>query len=285
MINDEALAYMHGRNLSHSVIPLLAGHETTRFADAAAWQAHLKRLGLTRLRVNPDPLKIATEGALWGSVVDHGRLGEAVIVSDDAGQFNVGTHALCWVHAERLIHNLVGFNDHQRQAIERIRARVWWFYADPKAYCRDPTPQRKRELQARFDRLFTTGFATLDRLLARLRTNKAELLSALDRPDIPLHTNGSENDIRCQVTKRRISGGTRSQAGRDCRDAFPGLIKTSSASRSGTTSAAASTSRARQPSSPCQTSSDSAPQEHFLVRADNGEMSEVAHAGGDLSRS
>ena len=48
----------------------------------------------------------------------------------------------------------------------------------------------------------------------------------LDRPEIPLHTNGSENDIRCQVTKRKISGGTRSDRGRDCRDAFLGLAKT-----------------------------------------------------------
>jgi hypothetical protein len=67
-------------------------------------------------------------------------------------------------------------------------------------------------LSARFDRIFghKTGFATLDRLLARLRANKSELLMVLERPDIPLHTNGSENDIRCQVTKREISGGTRS---------------------------------------------------------------------------
>jgi hypothetical protein len=48
----------------------------------------------------------------------------------------------------------------------------------------------------------------------------------LDRPEIPLHTNGSENDIRCQVTKRKISGGTRSDTGRNCRDAFLGLAKT-----------------------------------------------------------
>ena len=48
----------------------------------------------------------------------------------------------------------------------------------------------------------------------------------LDRPGIPLHTNGSENDIRCQVTKRQISGGTKSDLGRDCRDAFLGLSKT-----------------------------------------------------------
>jgi len=45
-------------------------------------------------------------------------------------------------------------------------------------------------------------------------------------PEIPLHTNGSENDVRCQVTKRKVSGGTRSDPGRDCRDAFLGLSKT-----------------------------------------------------------
>ena len=48
----------------------------------------------------------------------------------------------------------------------------------------------------------------------------------LDRPEIPLHTNGSENDIRCQVTRRKISAGTRSDIGRDCRDAFLSLAKT-----------------------------------------------------------
>ncbi len=85
-------------------------------------------------------------------------------------------------------------------------------------------------LRARFDRIFRrrTDFVTLDRLLARLHANKPELLLVLDRPEIPLHTNGSENDIRCQVTKRKISGGTRSDTGRDCRDAFLGLAKTCS---------------------------------------------------------
>ncbi len=48
----------------------------------------------------------------------------------------------------------------------------------------------------------------------------------LKRPEIPLHTNGSENDIRCQVTRRKISGGTRSDPGRDSRDAFLGPMKT-----------------------------------------------------------
>jgi hypothetical protein len=83
-------------------------------------------------------------------------------------------------------------------------------------------------LRTRFDRIFLrrTGFATLDRLLKRLHANKAELLRVLDRPETPLHTNGSENDIRCYVTRRKVSAGTRSDVGRDCRDAFLGLAKT-----------------------------------------------------------
>ena len=48
----------------------------------------------------------------------------------------------------------------------------------------------------------------------------------LKRPEIPFHTNGSENDIRCQVTRRKISAGTRSDEGRDALDAFLGLMKT-----------------------------------------------------------
>ena len=48
----------------------------------------------------------------------------------------------------------------------------------------------------------------------------------LDRPEIPLHTNGSENDIRAVVTKRKVSGGTISEAGRQVRDGLLGLLKT-----------------------------------------------------------
>ncbi|MBP1183002.1 hypothetical protein JOE48_004966 [Methylobacterium sp. PvR107] len=66
----------------------------------------------------------------------------------------------------------------------------------------------------------------LDRLLARLHRHKAALLRVLERPEIPLHTNGSENDIRACVTKRKISGGTMSEAGRTARDVMFGLMKT-----------------------------------------------------------
>lgn len=228
VINDAALDYMRDHALAGPVIRQLLTHPQRRFADQSAWTRHLEQLGIADLLVNPDPVRIATEGALWGAVSAHGFLCEAVVVSDDAGQFNVGAHALCWIHAERLVHKLDTFTDPQRTAQQHVRGLIWWFYADLKAYRLDPTPRRRWELRTRFDRIFRrqTGFATLDRLLQRLHANKAELLMVLDRPEIPLHTNGSENDIRCQVTKRHVSGGTRSDTGRDCRDAFLGLAKT-----------------------------------------------------------
>jgi len=244
VINAAALTYMRGRGLTGPVIGALAEQVDTHFATPMAWQAHLARLGITSrvLRVDTsrvpgggavlqliqDPVRIATEGALWGSVKAHGFLPETVILSDDAGQFDVGRHALCWVHAERLVQRLDTFTAMHRTAQDHIRGLIWWFYSDLKAYRIDPTPRRRSEMRTRFDRIFRrcTGFTTLDRLLKRLHANKDELLMLLDRPEIPLHTNGSENDIRCQVTKRKISGGTRSNAGRDCRDAFLSLAKT-----------------------------------------------------------
>ncbi len=228
VINEAALAYMRSRSLAGPVIHQLATQPERQFADHAAWHSHLQRLGIAALAVTPDPVQIASEGAVWGSAQAHGFLRETVIVSDDAGQFVVGRHALCWVHAERLVHKLDTFTALHRAAQDRVRALIWWFYADLKAYRAEPTARRRSELRIRFDRIFRrrTGFATLDRLLERLQANKPELLMVLDRPEIPLHTNGSERDIRCHVTKRKISGGTHSDAGRDCRDAFLGLMHT-----------------------------------------------------------
>jgi hypothetical protein len=228
VISEAALEYMRGRALAGPVVAQLAAHPAKIFADEAAWKAHLAALGIDRLAVTPDPVRIATEGALWGTIQAHGLLPGTVIVSDDAGQFRLGDHALCWVHAERLVHKLLPTTDAQRRAVELTRTLIWWFYADLKAWRHDPCPRRAAALRARFDRIFTrgTGYVVLDRLLARLHRRKAELLRVLQRPEIPLHTNGSENDIRACVTKRKISGGTMSEDGRTARDVLLGLMKT-----------------------------------------------------------
>ncbi|MEN2793685.1 transposase [Sphingomonas oligophenolica] len=228
VVNDAALAMMRRLAMPAPLVARLARRRARRFADEAAWLAHLEALGFDRLKVTPDPIKVATEGALWGALCEQGLLEGTVIVSDGARQFGVGDHALCWVHAERLVYKLQPSNPADRRAVEIQRALIWWFYADLKAYKRNPDPKHARMMRARFDRIFTrkTGYIMLDRQLAHLHRNKEALLRVLDRPEIPLHTNGSENDIRTVVTKRKISGGTVSEQGKIARDTMLGLMKT-----------------------------------------------------------
>ena len=131
-VNAEALAYMRQRALAGPVIAKLAAHPERHFEDASAWMRHLERLGIPALTVTPDPVRIATEGALWGSIRAHGLVPDTVILSDDAGQFAIDQHALCWVHAERLVHKLDAFTERQHAAQQVLRALIWWFYADLK---------------------------------------------------------------------------------------------------------------------------------------------------------
>ena len=76
VLNDTAFSYMRGHALPATLIARLAAQPDTAFADQSAWQAHLDRLGFAGLTTAPDPVQIATEGAIWGSIQAHGFLRE-----------------------------------------------------------------------------------------------------------------------------------------------------------------------------------------------------------------
>lgn len=223
-LTDAALFYMEQQQLPAQPLAQLKPCQGRTLINASDWYALLDSLSIMKQRHR----RIATEGALLGSVLNHGLCHDLVIVSDDAGQFNILLHALCWIHTERLIHKMLPLNETHRQEIAGIRAQIWCFYADLKRYKRNADKAQQKILKQRFDEIFTqkTSYATLNQTLKRIHNNKAELLMVLDRPEIPLHTNGSETDLRDFVKKKKISGGTRSDEGRRCRDTFASLKKT-----------------------------------------------------------
>jgi hypothetical protein len=133
---------LNARALSAPLTARLAGQPETVFDDQPAWSAHLDRPGFTGLTITPDPVLIATEGAIRGSIHAHDFLRDAVVLSDDAGQFAAGHHALCWVHAERPVHRLDTFTDFNRAAQQKVRKLIWHFYADLKAYQANPDKHR-----------------------------------------------------------------------------------------------------------------------------------------------
>lgn len=153
---------------------------------------------------------------------------DLAILSDDAGQFDVLLHALCWVHAERNVVKLVGFDDAQREALAGVRSQLWAIYDALKAYKLNPRKRERTRIEKAFEALCTTRtcFETLNQALKRMHRSKAELLRVLDRPELALHNNASERAIRESVKKRKISGSTRSADGRRCRDTFASLKKT-----------------------------------------------------------
>ena len=116
----------------------------------------------------------------------------------------------------------------QTRKLETVRDQIWALYRDLKLWKQEPSAKEAPFLAQRFDDIFgqRTHYKELGQLLARLHRRKHELLRVLERPEIPLHTNASENDLRTCVTKRRISGGTMSTDGRQARDVMLGLMKT-----------------------------------------------------------
>jgi hypothetical protein len=223
-INEVALTYYQQQKLAQEVIKQLDS-APQQFADEASWQTRLQELGITAER----HLRIATEGALLGQLIEQGVSPKLVILSDGAPQFNILVHALCWVHAERPLARMIPFNDKHRAAIEQVRQQIWELYQDLKAYRAQPEPANKALLEARFEALVeqqTDFTASIGGVLKEMREHQAELLRVLERPEVPLHNNGRESDIRGYVKVRKISGGTRSDAGRRCRDTFASLRKT-----------------------------------------------------------
>jgi len=222
-INDATLAYWERQKLAAALVGQLT-QGPAAFVGEQAWQARLTELAITDQR----HVRIATEGALLGGLIARGVSPELGVLSDGAPQFVLFVHAGCWIHAERPLAKLVPHNDQHRVEIEKIRSQIWELYQDLKGYRAQPEAAQRRAFEARFDALVEqrTSYPSINGVLKEMRDHKADLLRVLERPEIPLHNNAMESDIREFVKRRKISGGTRNDAGRRCRDTFASLKKT-----------------------------------------------------------
>ncbi|WP_114949165.1 IS66 family transposase, partial [Microvirga calopogonii] len=208
--NEAALDYLRRQPVEAAVIARLSQLQDQVFSSQMEWWQHLLRCSINIF--DRPLLRLLDEAATWGALRHHGLMANTVVVSDDAGQFRVAQHALCWIHAERHLQKLMPASPKQANAVELVREAIWCFYRGLKLWKQSPSPGGERAFRRQFDKIFglRTGYQELDELLARLARRKGELLRVLERPEIPLHTNASENDLRAWVIKRKISGGTMS---------------------------------------------------------------------------
>jgi hypothetical protein len=238
VLNAGAFAYMEQQKLPAILLARLElegevvcglpladpADKLVRIETALDWGKWLDQQGIKTKRHR----RIITEGALMGGLLAKGIPASLSIISDDAGQFNVFDHALCWIHAERIINRLIPLNAEHVKAVDNTREQLWQIYRNLKAYKLEPTAIQAEEIKSQFKTMCgaKTAYVTLNLALQRMGNNQHELLRVLDKPYLPLHNNLSERDIRDYVKKRKISGSTRSEAGRRCRDTFASLKKT-----------------------------------------------------------
>ncbi len=162
-------------------------------------------------------------------------LGEYIklLVADDAGQFHHQTQhrGLCWIHEARHYEKLSPVIPIHQQWLDEFLQDFWAYYWKLKDY-RQRTPEQRQQqklpLSAEFDRLFSrvTGYDDLDHRLTLTRQKKPYLLLVLDFPEVPLDNNEAERALREYVVKRKISNGTRTEAGTQAWEIFLALVDT-----------------------------------------------------------
>ena len=107
-------------------------------------------------------------------------------------------------------------------------SRYWDYYKALRAYQQAPTREWAAQLRDQFDELFSTvtGYAALDQRIAKTKAHKVNLLMVLDHPEIPLHNNPAELEVRRRVRKRVVSYGPRSAVGAKAWDTMETLLGT-----------------------------------------------------------
>jgi len=229
LLDNDALLYLLKQNASSEVRYLI--RELCRtcpeyFFKEEHFLKKLNRLGIKRTI----DIKLCKEAALYSHLLKTSFYKKKSIISDEAGQFCLPDilHGLCWLHAERKLKQVLAVTPNQEALINQKREAFWYLYNKINEYKLNPDDKDKKILRKMFNELCepVENYEMLNEALSRIRRWQDKLLLVLDHPDLPIHNNTSERDIRDYVRRRKISGGTRSDIGRQARDTFTSIKKT-----------------------------------------------------------
>lgn len=230
-LDSKAFDYLqaYSQGVAFKLLALFNGITTLSdryFADREALVVYLKQLGIENVK----DLQFCSEAAAFSYLKSMTLNNDRLLLSDEAGQFrlpNVG-HALCWVHVERKLKQLIPITRDEAQKVTEKLTEYWTLYQDLSAYKLAPSSIRKMDIQCQFAVFCqpVKDYLKLNEVLARIKRWQQRLLLALDYPFLPLHNNTAESDIREYVRRRKINGTTRHALGRAARDTFASLKKT-----------------------------------------------------------
>ena len=226
LINADTIAYLEKIGAAAYLVIDMGLNIGAAFTSSAQWGKFLKERNI----LSQNAVRFVTEAALYASIIAHGIPRDLRIHADDAPQFAICLFdlSLCWLHEERHYRKLIMTTDQARAELELILNQIWILYQQLKKFAVFPQAELVEAIQKQFDDIFlqNTSSPTLNHQLEKTYQKKAELLRVLEWSKTPLHNNSSETDARSAKTKFKVSGGTRSDAGRSARDTFLSLKQT-----------------------------------------------------------
>jgi regulator of replication initiation timing len=228
VLNDETYLWLEQIGMTKRVIGLLRQLPQDQTLNEDQFTSLLAEYGLT---LGPQQQSRVWEAAAVTAY--HAQQEWPVVellLTDDAPQFKrlTADQALCWVHDARHYNKLAPSVAYHRKLHAQFMERYWTFYHQLVAYGLDPTPESTAQLESGFDELFSTrtGYVGLDRRIEMTQDKKKALLAVLRHPEIPLHNNPAEIEVRRRVRKRDVSFGPRTEDGKRAWDTFATLTAT-----------------------------------------------------------
>lgn len=167
--------------------------------------------------------------AIRAWILSHPRTSpNSIMVSDDAGNYKFmgHNHQLCWVHEIRHYRKLEALTPIHQELQTKILTIFYDFYKKLKLF--KSKKINKLNIESDFDFItnIKTGWSELDERLENTKAKKHGLLAVLRYPFVPLHNNLCEQDLRENVIKRKVSGGTKTSVGTYSWDVGLSLVHT-----------------------------------------------------------
>ena len=222
IINAAAIWHLFQSGVEDDILNHFEEYIGKRFETKKGLNRLLNELGIGNKKFRLQCVEAGLVGFISETILKPGQ----VLLSDRAGQFAIFNHAACWVHMERPLRKLKASTPKAENEISQVRQAIWNLYEKVKEAAQSQTGKEK--IYELYDQLAAMRSISpgVNEVIASFAKYREEMLKALDHPDLPLHNNDSERDIRGVAKRRNISGSTKSEEGKGFRDGLMTLKQT-----------------------------------------------------------
>jgi hypothetical protein len=196
VINDFSLSFIDNKLKIPRITDYLAKYERDKNFNREFIEKILSELELSKYQ--KDIIKTGCALGALRATKDGSRI--KFIITDDASNFFslIENHQLCWVHEIRK-YKLFDFDSGEKIKVMDDLLLEWkYFYQLMKEFKLNPIEKLRFKIKYEFERICSmkTYIRLVDEQLARTKANKEKLLLFLTYPQLPLHNNMAETDVR-----------------------------------------------------------------------------------------